>query len=477
MKVKNIFKTTLILFILGLLLVPKININADTNDVKSVGDTTATISGTNYEINEKDKQIILTSDAIVELTGDAGNYKIIIEENAKDVSITLNNYTAITGGWANTIELCNGSSATVTLVGENTLQAGQEASAIRVPENTSLVIDGEGTLKAKVDNAGSIASSAVIGSQYNHPFGDITINNGNIYTYYTGNGQTTGIGAGVWHDSVEMSGTITLNGGNINTDVLGSLINSDKVYLEGNGSAVVYADNIVLNDDEFNGIIFNGNNGIVKGNATLNQDLDIPDGTVLTVEEDASLTIPSNVTMINNGNIVNNGTINNTGNFKNNGEIESTDGNIISSTEIENVNGEVKIILYNITIKVGTGGSIDPSIDFTVRYGENKTFNILPDKGYKIKSVIVNDMDKTDEIINNELTLLNIIEDTTINVEFEKLPDVSSKIYSIDSDIIGSDTIENPETHDNILLYVGLGLVSIIGLILVIIYFKKVFKQ
>ena len=109
--------------------------------------------------------------------------------------------------------------------------------------------------------------------------------------------------------------------------------------------------------------------------------------------------------------------------------------------------------------------------------GENKTFNILPDKGYKIKSVIVNDMDKTDEIINNELTLLNIIEDTTINVEFEKLPDVSSKIYSIDSDIIGSDTIENPETHDNILLYVGLGLVSIIGLILVIIYFKKVFKQ
>lgn len=466
MKAKNIFKKTLILFILGLLIVPKININADINNKTIIGNTTATISGTNYEINEDDKQIILTSDAKIELTGNASDYKIIIKENAKDVSITLNNYTAITGGWANTIELRDGSSATVILVGENTLQAGQEASAIRVPENTSLVIDGEGTLKAKVDNAGSIASSAVIGSQYNRPFGDIIINNGNIYTYYTGNGQTTGIGAGVWHNSVEMSGTITLNGGNINTDVLGSLIDSDQVYLEGNGSAVVYADNIVLNDDEFSGIIFSGNKGTVKGNVTLNQDLNIPDGTVLTVDEDASLTISENVTVTNNGNIVNNGTINNNGTLQNNeGTIDNVNGNINSTTDIENVDGnDIHIILYNITINVGNGGIVNPNKSFEVEHGQTKTFDILPDKGYKIKSVIVNDEDKTSEVIDNKLTLENITKDITINVEFEKLPDVSSKI---------SDTIKNPETHDNILLYIGLGLVSIIGLTIVIIYFMR----
>ena len=181
MNLKNILKKTLVLFVLGILLIPIINVNAE--DAINIGNTSATIKGTGYTIDEGQKLIYLDSNASVELSGNANNYGIVVKENAKNVSIILNYYTANTqvGGWKNTIELQDGSSVRLTLVGENNLTAGQEASVIRVPKNTSLVIDGNGTLNATLNNGGSEASSAIIGAKYDDPFGDITINSGNIY--------------------------------------------------------------------------------------------------------------------------------------------------------------------------------------------------------------------------------------------------------------------------------------------------------
>jgi hypothetical protein len=49
--------------------------------------------------NDVDNRCIhLDSNAKVELTGNAGSYRISVK-NALDVSITLNNHTAITGGF------------------------------------------------------------------------------------------------------------------------------------------------------------------------------------------------------------------------------------------------------------------------------------------------------------------------------------------------------------------------------------------
>ncbi len=451
---------------------PVINVNAA--DAVNIGNTSATIKGINYRIDEQEKIIYLSSNAIVELTGNAEDYRVATEENAKNVSVTLNNYQAsINRGWnINTIELKNGSSVRLTLVGTNKLSAGPEASAIRVPKNTSLVIDGIGTLYAEVDNGGSGACSAVIGSQYHNPFGDITINGGNIYTSHT-MGFKAGIGAGDGRgydvNIEEMSGTITLNGGNIHTELLGSVTNKDKVSLQGNGNAVLYTDELDINSNGFNGIVFEGNKGTVKGNATLTQDMNLSSDTELTIEEGASLTIPENVTVTNNGKIVNKGTINNTGTFQNNnGSIDNTDGNITSTTDIENVDGnDIKIILYSITVNVGAGGTVNPNKHFEVEHGQTQMFDILPNKGYKIKSVIVNGEDKTNEVIDGKLTLENITKDMTINVEFEKIPEVQQ------ATLINKDNVESPKTSDNILFYFGLGLASIIGISLLGIYYKE----
>ena len=53
------------------------------------------------------------------------------------------------------------------------------------------------------------------------------------------------------------------------------------------------------------GIVFNGKNGTVYGDVTLQEDLEIAEGETLTIGEDASLTVPEGTTLTNNGTLTN----------------------------------------------------------------------------------------------------------------------------------------------------------------------------
>lgn len=447
------------LLILLMILIPIINVKADETDFSSIASTDALIKGSNYEISYEDNKIILSDNANVELKGDAKNFRIIVNENAK-VTITLNNYKASSpeDSWnISPFELQTGSNVNLTLIENNTLIAGREASAIRVPENTSLEINGDGTLHAEINNHWVGCNGAVIGSAYNSAFGHITINSGNIYTYYTGS-YNSGIGNGYCYDEVnkpiKTEGTITLNGGNIHTNVLGSnMRDSSQVVLEGNGNAIVYTESDMgnLNSEKFNGIVFDeeGKSGVVKGNATLNQDLEIPTGTELTIEDGASLTIPEEVTVTNKGTITNNGSIKNTGTIKNEeGNIDNTNGTIESTSNISGVDeNEIKPILYNIFMTVGAGGKASSNPYPQINHGQDIIIKISPNYGYKIKSVIVNGKDKTNDIINGKLTLEHIIQDTNIEVLFEKLPSSSNTQPEKTDNIENSSEIEQPNSN------------------------------
>ena len=54
--------------------------------------------------------------------------------------------------------------------------------------------------------------------------------------------------------------------------------------------------------------------------------------------------------------------------------------------------------------------------------GTSATIVLTPDKGYQIKSLKVNDIDKKSEISNNQYTLSNISANTTVEAEFEAIP-------------------------------------------------------
>ena len=64
--------------------------------------------------------------------------------------------------------------------------------------------------------------------------------------------------------------------------------------------------------DSTGGIIWDGKEGTVYGNVTLQEDLEIGEGESLTIGKDASFTVPSDKTLTNNGKIINYGTINGT---------------------------------------------------------------------------------------------------------------------------------------------------------------------
>ena len=59
---------------------------------------------------------------------------------------------------------------------------------------------------------------------------------------------------------------------------------------------------------------------------------------------------------------------------------------------------------------------------FTVNEGVNATITFVPDNGYRIKSVDVNDTDVTSSVTNNQLIISSISGYTKVNVTFEAIP-------------------------------------------------------
>ncbi|MGB9693733.1 MAG: stalk domain-containing protein, partial [Fervidobacterium sp.] len=95
----------------------------------------------------------------------------------------------------------------------------------------------------------------------------------------------------------------------------------------------------------------------------------------------------------------------------------------VSTYTFENVTQDHTIeavfepITYSVTASSGLGGSISPSGNVTVNYGESKTFMIMPNSGYKISNVKVDGVSKGSISL---YTFTNITSDHTISATFEK---------------------------------------------------------
>lgn len=88
-------------------------------------------------------------------------------------------------------------------------------------------------------------------------------------------------------------------------------------------------------------------------------------------------------------------------------------------TDNKTVKVEFEKITYTITTVASEGGSISPESPITVEYGANQELTIKADLGYKIKTVKIDEVDKTSELNNGVLTLSNIKANAQVVVEFE----------------------------------------------------------
>lgn len=152
-----------------------------------------------------------------EVTVSGTSTENIVIDGIATVNINNLNITSTSGS---PISIIEGNTATIRLIGENTLVAGNNYAGIEVANINgslaNLIIEGEG----KLTTTGK--SSAGIGGSKNNGVlsGNITINGGTIVA--KGEGGGAGIGTASSSSNIKANhiqyGTITINGGNITAD-------------------------------------------------------------------------------------------------------------------------------------------------------------------------------------------------------------------------------------------------------------------
>lgn len=250
-----------------------------------------------------DNVITFLDGAEVTLSGDGSNYVLVVADGA-EVTITLNGFTCSRAGtWSSAVTLEGSASATIVLADGtvNNITGGQECSAIRVPQDASLTIIGSGTLNASVSNSGSMAFSAVIGSQYAQSYGNISILGGTIHMSISGSSQAkkASLGTTRWLGAEGTdNGTIIIANATVSCDVIGGANTSQY-------SSVVIVNSTVSGTVNASTIRDGASGWTVNGNFNLTSDFEIPAGQTLTIPNGSSLTVVPYAVLTNNGTIVN----------------------------------------------------------------------------------------------------------------------------------------------------------------------------
>lgn len=92
--------------------------------------------------------------------------------------------------------------------------------------------------------------------------------------------------------------------------------------------------------------------------------------------------------------------------------------------------------LRTISVTAGEGGTVDPTGTVTAAEGANIEFDITPDAGYQIASVLVGEDDRTVDVLKNGKLALTVEGDTTVTVTFKK-----AEKFNISFSVSGSGSV------------------------------------
>lgn len=223
---------------------------------------------------------------------------VIAFSQTADVSLKIvvsQGTSTITGTGGIRVESTTGN-ASLSIKGSGSLDVEPKGSNSGITlcssKNTNLDIDGADVTASSPAQYGVYLISSTDASSTS----TITVNNGSLTTGGNGN-----VGIYYYWSGTSNAGTSSLTvSGNAVVDTRNSRIltnNKETGVQVGAGS------------DGNGGIVFNGKNGTVYGDVTLQEDLEIGNDETLTIGKDASLTVPDGKTLTNNGTIINKGTL------------------------------------------------------------------------------------------------------------------------------------------------------------------------
>lgn len=373
-----------------------------------------TVKGSNLTADSADSNAINT------------NYGAISINDSEVEATTQSNYPALYGSSGITIDNSNltaysaegnaiYSPKAIQILNNSDVTAtnGSTSSSAALISNSDITIDGsrvyaKSTSSAINANGGAIriknnsdvtaiSDAAVAVYAYN---GDLEISTSTVtadgaFALYSYNKAT------VITDSLVKATTTG------NNTIYGSAVSISGSWFESHGGAV---GNSATWADSVN---FKGNEGTVIGDYVLLKDITITDGQTLKIPAETSFKVPSGLHFSNQGNIVLDG------------DFTKEEGAIIEPCANHVYNGGYvclicgHILCYDITATAGEGGSIDPTGTVTIAEGEDQTFVITPDNGYRVDEVLV---DGEDVGAVTSYTFTNVQEAHSIEATFERLP-------------------------------------------------------
>ena len=216
---------------------------------------------------------------------------VIAFSQTADVSlkIELQGDSTITGTGGIRVDSKTGN-ASLSIKGPGSLDVEPEGSNSGITlcssKNTNLDIDGADVTASSPAQYGVYLISSTDASSTS----TITVNNGSLTTGGNGN-----VGIYYYWSGTSNAGTSSLTvSGNAVVDTRNSQIMAQ------NKETVVQ---VGADSDGNGGIVFNGKNGTVYGDVTLQEDLEIGTDETLTIGKDASLTVPDGKTLTNKGTV------------------------------------------------------------------------------------------------------------------------------------------------------------------------------
>lgn len=384
-------------------------------------DNVTITSDTNYGINlvstEDEVKIILKGDNKIIVT--STNFGI---RSSSNIVITGDGKLTITAEFP-TIQ---GKNITIDGAKLDLTTTGVDLAAIE--NNNLLVIKNNAKVKAK--GYGAALSS----------FGKMEVTNSELDLEATRDSSNA-----IYVEATTADGTLS--------------ITNSKIKAKSGYACVFSAGDMKLSNSNFN-------LESIAGGIYSNTSVSIDNSKVYVSDGNYGVGVGQGVITINNSNFEIN--VNNVA-FMHNPIINGFDNKIIyagyekdgTDAEIVTINDEldlseyqyVKIISkYNITIIPDENIVLEGDNELTALEGENKEITITAKEGYKIKSILVNDEEV--KLNDNKLSLTNIDKNIIIKITSEEMPKTANEI-------------NNPKTGDNIVFYIIVSIISIVGLIII----------
>ena len=256
----------------------------------------------------------------------AGIYALCSQDQPVALTIELIGTNTITGYYgiflnAEIDASSYGTNATLTITGENNGSLGVSGS-----DHGIYVKSGTGDASLNIEKATVTSSTNGNSAAGVYVMSSSTATNSPQLSLAVNGGSLTASG------SASDGGIKFYVGSSVATDATTSLTVSENAIVDAkNGGISARGVNFtpelnIGNSDNTSGIVWNGTEGTVYGNVTLDESLTINQGETLTIGQDASLTVPENKTLTNNGTVTTEegGTLTNNGIIDNSGTLPDT---------------------------------------------------------------------------------------------------------------------------------------------------------